>query len=1197
MPAPSRAPSPCSRLLRAAAALLVAAGLLHALPGPAQGAWDPPGVDLSRPRLLLGGADLAGIRERLEREPYRTLFERLLARAADADDVALDDDSIGAHRRKSRAAKNLAFAYALDRTLVAGEVVPFPSPAARRAVGDRVRELLLNLFPRSRIAVPPPLGDWDRDISTSEELLQYATAWDTLLGAGYDPGADGERIAERLTDLASELYLNYVEPETGLEFLSFHAAEVHQNNHRSKVGAALVAAGVALAERTPAPGADPLGIREPSDWIDYGLDQMDLVVRWVLTAGDGAYAEGPHYANFASLNLHPVLRAWDRLVGGRAWRARGLELPSLWRHPLYRRSQRWALDITLPDGSLPPLDDSFVGEAYLFGSAPRPEDPALAAAFAWRWANATEPFADSGNVDLAADAIVNHRDDLVPAPPPGSPTAFYLEGGNAVFRSDWSPEAVMALVSGEHDTASEFGRDRDGLGVAPQSHEHEEPGSFLLHAFGERLLLDPGMVEFSLSNGLGRPPAHNGILVDGEGPSSYLLASLEWLVDPASRPPADGHAILHGALDGAFLDAVSVVARYGQPAERAATLRRRFLFADDRYLLVADRASAPGPAREYTWLLHGNGGASSGGGFEETPAGARWSRPRARLDAGVDFAAAEPRVETAVAAHEATPRRRGEHVVLRASASGEAVQGLQLLYPTPAERPPPSLERLDAAGPAGAAGLALRDAAGDRRIAAAARGPGGDGSSPLRLPAAATGLRDAQSDGHLLLADARDDGALRLLWSEGATRVAYDGAERLRGATPGRLGLRVGEGVAELVLDNADAVVEVPALPFAPAAADAACALHRRGGRTFVELGRERRIALRAAPGNARPAADPGPERRVAVGSAVPLDAGASCDADGDALAARWELASAPPGSAWRLEEPEGPRPVLHADRPGTYRVRLVVEDERGAVSRPAELRVLAGEPCGDGVDGDLDGRIDADDPDCDVPPDPNRAPQASPDAYEVTADAPFEAASGVLADDTDPDGDALTAVVAEPPAHGELLLLGDGRFFYDPDAGFAGSDGFRYVARDAHGLESAPVRVTLEVRALDEAAIWILGGLRWLDAGVLVDGDLSVERGRAGRIRRVSGAGTLAGGDPERPASQLAMDLRRLLGPLFWGGLRLSGGGLPEGGVDTGPAFGWVAPRGEDGAAGWLVALRPSPPYLVYWRVRDRRPGDDALP
>ena len=119
-------------------------------------------------------------------------------------------DSIVAQRDLSRAAKTLAFEYALDRTVVAGEIGPFPDAAARTAQGDQVRALLLNLYPRSRMAVPPPLGGCDRDINTSEEIVSYATAFDTMLGAGYDFGdRPGRHRRARCRSVTDELYRNF----------------------------------------------------------------------------------------------------------------------------------------------------------------------------------------------------------------------------------------------------------------------------------------------------------------------------------------------------------------------------------------------------------------------------------------------------------------------------------------------------------------------------------------------------------------------------------------------------------------------------------------------------------------------------------------------------------------------------------------------------------------------------------------------------------------------------------------------------------------------------------------------------------------------------------------------------------------------------------------------------------------------------
>src|SRR5439155_13414292 len=57
-----------------------------------------------------------------------------------------------------------------------------------------------------------------------------------------------------------------------------------------------------------------------------------------------------------------------------------------------------------------------------------------------------------------------------------------------------------------------------------------------------------------------------------------------------------------------------------------------------------------------------------------------------------------------------------------------------------------------------------------------------------------------------------------------------------------------------------------------------------------------------------------------------------------------------------------------------------------------------------------------------------NHAPLAINDAYSVNEDTLLSiAAPGLLANDTDPDGDSLTANVVTAPAHGSLTLNADG--------------------------------------------------------------------------------------------------------------------------------------------------------------------------
>ncbi len=48
-------------------------------------------------------------------------------------------------------------------------------------------------------------------------------------------------------------------------------------------------------------------------------------------------------------------------------------------------------------------------------------------------------------------------------------------------------------------------------------------------------------------------------------------------------------------------------------------------------------------------------------------------------------------------------------------------------------------------------------------------------------------------------------------------------------------------------------------------------------------------------------------------------------------------------------------------------------------------------------------------------------------------------AAPGVLGNDTDPDGDPLTAILAAAPSHGDLTFNADGSFTYIPARDFKG--------------------------------------------------------------------------------------------------------------------------------------------------------------
>ncbi|WP_241005410.1 ThuA domain-containing protein [Nocardioides sp. zg-1228] len=98
------------------------------------------------------------------------------------------------------------------------------------------------------------------------------------------------------------------------------------------------------------------------------------------------------------------------------------------------------------------------------------------------------------------------------------------------------------------------------------------------------------------------------------------------------------------------------------------------------------------------------------------------------------------------------------------------------------------------------------------------------------------------------------------------------------------------------------------------------------------------------------------------------------------------------------------------------------------------------------------------------VPP-VNRAPVGQPDAFNAVEGAPLVLpAPGVLGNDTDADGDSLSATGLTQPANGTVVLGADGSFTYTPRAAYSGTDLFTYRASDGTAT-SAATTVTITVK------------------------------------------------------------------------------------------------------------------------------------
>jgi hypothetical protein len=94
-----------------------------------------------------------------------------------------------------------------------------------------------------------------------------------------------------------------------------------------------------------------------------------------------------------------------------------------------------------------------------------------------------------------------------------------------------------------------------------------------------------------------------------------------------------------------------------------------------------------------------------------------------------------------------------------------------------------------------------------------------------------------------------------------------------------------------------------------------------------------------------------------------------------------------------------------------------------------------------------------------------NDAPVANGDSATTLQNTPVTVS--VLSNDTDVDGDTLSVSGTTNPAHGSVVVNGNGTITYTPTAGYTGADSFSYTASDGHGgTSSATVGLTVSPAA-----------------------------------------------------------------------------------------------------------------------------------
>ena len=579
------------------------------------------------PGLLFTTEQVPLLQARITREPYATWWMTVLERAQNPPNPALEE------RTKARYAKAAAFAW-----WITGD-----SLFAHTAAG-----LLLDMkFPRDG-------GDLGEPHNEGEVVMQYAQAYDMLHPFLSDYPDSLATVRSLLADEADRMFDGIVVQEIDLGFLGTlkirlhettdprNLAVTHLDNWHIRLYGSLGLAAYALADHAGSGGSNP------REWADRAYDLVTRSLAHMIDEIDGGYAESPFYQRYAADVYLPY-----------AFALRSLSTIDLFTAPLLDKTHDWSVNIRLPNGRRPNTDDGHLDDAYGHYLAAVDADGPV---HHWDWLhNENGPYVRGFN---EPDAIVYYDDSIASQEPDRGPTIFMPAAGDAVFRTDWSEDATYLLLRGEH------GRTREqGFG-----HEHADETSFILYAHGEMLAVDGGYINFTNHDKVNWGNAHNLIMVDGQGPP----------LDRISGVAVDGgeDAFIEDTLTHAAGDYAEVRAEY-----LGARIRRRMLFANREYFVVADEAVADS-ARVYEWRLHGNGGGSSGGSYDRDGSLARWTRPQAELLAYLPQMAGRTFAEDDTI-HSFDFLEEPTHTFLKVTETGSTAEFLSVLFPrpTPGEEP------------------------------------------------------------------------------------------------------------------------------------------------------------------------------------------------------------------------------------------------------------------------------------------------------------------------------------------------------------------------------------------------------------------------------------------------------------------------------------------------------------------------------
>ncbi len=611
----------------------------------------------THPFVLYSADEFEAIRARIDSEPFNGWFEDELEKAEAI--LALSHswgDGSEAPETEAYYAKVLTFSYVFSegrsdsRDLFAAEAARALAAIPNSSYGSR----------------------FSSDLSVSEAALFWAEAYDMLAGAGYDfsaagGGVTGSAVRSRLSALRDYMeddnaYLPILPPSSpaiGFDFTSSIWIEGAADNHHVKLQAALSVLSLATLGDSGAQGI-------LDDAVEKLAKGLELMTPSNGASGNGVlWAEGPNYHLYST---HQYLAAVDAL------RRRGVV--DLYSDIFSLAACHLTLpEFVMPDGYMPPWDDNraavfnIAGLLYSYHAGLEGRDM-----LHWLWRKGGSPVPSAFRADYIA-----RFDDSVPtvsspADLSDEASAFFPESGFARLQSSWDSDAVWLLLQSEHGGTHTNGR----------AHEHPDPNSVILHACGELLLIDSGYAGWSNRDATKFAENHNIVLVDGAGPPA------------SSQPPIGGvwsiggtGSLMGNCFTADRLDYASSSANYENT-----DFTRHAIVTSDGGVILYDVLTA-NAVKEYTLLLHGNGGGSSGGTFESHENGALWERDNAALRSFTVASGDEIALTSRDLQHAVYSNELLTHTMLEIKQRGEIESYLTFLAPSRTADTMPSITAIE----------------------------------------------------------------------------------------------------------------------------------------------------------------------------------------------------------------------------------------------------------------------------------------------------------------------------------------------------------------------------------------------------------------------------------------------------------------------------------------------------------------------